>query len=141
MSTYSVMDVLMASPTDPLPKFKQTTQLLKMYEAMCSLEKSPEPSNQDWDTVNNAVLLMEALRDMGVVQDPQGLLDDAIETLGEAGFKAMEGSKLRLTGPAIQTLRGVLHDYGEVMDALPARVMLAAHRKAERRVLKIIKKK
>jgi hypothetical protein len=135
------MDVLMASPTDPLPQFKRTHQLTLMFEALRSLEQSPSPTNKDWETVNNAVLLMEALKDMGVVQDPEGLLDDAIEALGEAGFKAMEGSKLRLTGPAIQTLRGVLKDYSDVLDVLPARTMLTAHRKAERRVMKIVRKK
>ena len=141
MTTYSMMDVLMASPTEPLPQFKRTHQLTIMFEALSSLEKDPKPTNQDWDRVNNAVLMMEALRDMGHVQDPDGLLDDAIEALGKAGFRAMEGQNLRLDGAAIKTLRSVLHDYGEVMDALPARVMLSAHRKAEQRMLKIIKKK
>lgn len=140
MTTYSIMDVLMASPTEPLPQFKRTHQLTIMFEAMHSLEQSPEPTNQDWDRVNNAVLMMEALRDMGIVQDPDGLLDDAIEALGEAGFKALEGSKLRLTGPAIQTLRAVLQDFADVLEIVPARTMLAAHRKAERRVLKIVRK-
>ena len=97
-------------------------------------------SNQDWDRVNNAVVMMEALRDMGFVEDPDGLLDDAIEALGKAGFRSLEGQKLRLDGPAIQILRGVLEDYAQAMDALPARVMLSAHRKAEQRVMKVIKK-
>ena len=135
-----MMDVLMASPTEPLPEFKRKHQLGVMSEALKNLEQAPDPTNQDWDRVNNAVLMMEALLEMGYVQDPDGLLEDAIEALGKAGFRALEGKRLRLDGPAIKTLRGVLEDYAEVMDALPARVMLSAHRKAEQRVMKVIKK-
>ena len=140
MTTYSMMDVLMASPTEPLPRFKRNHQLTIMFEALDNLERDPNPTNQDWDRVNNAVLMMEALRDMGHVEDQDGLLDDAIEALGKAGFRSMEGHNLRLDGKDIQTMRGVLQDYCEVIELLPARVMVAAHRKAEQRVMKIIKK-
>lgn len=140
MSTYSVMDVLMASPTEPLPQHKRTFQLLKMYEALHSLERDIAPTNYHWDTVNNAVLMLEALEAMGKVQDPQGLLDDAAEALGKAGFRSMEGKTLRLDGSAIPVVRGVLQDYSEALNALPARVMITAHRKAEQRVMKIVRK-
>ena len=141
MTTYSMMHVLLASPTDPLPEFKRTYQLTKMFEALRNLEQAPEPGPLDWEYVNDAVMLMEALRDMGEVEDPDGLLDDAIEALGEAGGRVLNGKKMRLTGPAIQTLRGVLEDYAAVLEVLPARTMIAAHRKAEARVMKVVKKK
>ena len=96
MTTYSMMDVLMASPTEPLPEFKRRHQLTIMLDALRNLEQAPNPTNQDWDRVNNAVVMMEALRDMGHVEDPDGLLDDAIEALGKAGFRSLEGQKLRL---------------------------------------------
>lgn len=140
MSTYSVMDALMASPTEPLPQRKRTLQLLKMYEALHSLERDPAPTNYHWDAVNDALLMLEALHSMGKVEDPDGLLHDAAEAMGKAGFRAMEGKTLRLDGSAIQTMRAVLQDYSEALNALPARVMITAHRKAEQRVMKIVRK-
>jgi hypothetical protein len=136
-----MMDVLMASPTEPLAEKKRNYQLTRMLTAMHNLEQAPEPTIQDWEHVNDAVMLMEALRDMGVVQDPDNLLDDAIEALGKAGARAMEGKGIRLDGMAIKDLRAVLEDYAEVMAQLPARTMIAAHRKAETKVAKIVRKR
>ena len=84
--------------------------------------------------------MLEALESMGKVQDPDGLLEDAAEAMGKAGFRAMEGKTLRLDGSAIPVVRGVLQDYSEVLSVLPARVMITAHRKAEQRVMKIVRK-
>ena len=48
-----------------------------------------------------AVLMMEALKSMGHIEDPDGLLDDAIEALGKAGglvdIESRPGHGLRLT--------------------------------------------
>ena len=140
MSTYSVMDVLMASPHEPLPQEKRTHQLLKMYECLHSLEQDSQPTNYVWDTVNNALLMLEALEAMGKVEDPHGILEQGAEALGKAGFRAMEGQTLRLDGSAIPLVRGILEDYSVALDALPARTMITAHRKAEQRVMKILKK-
>lgn len=108
MTTYSMMDVLMASPTEPLAEHKRRHQLTRMFDAMHNLETADHPLEMDWECVNDAVMLMEALKDMKVVDDSQNLLDDAIEALGKAGFRRMEGKKLRLDGAGIQTLRAVL---------------------------------
>lgn len=135
-----MMDVMMASPERPLPDHKRTHQLLIMYEALHSLEQDPEPKNIHWDRVNNSVLMMEALLNMGCIQDPDNLLLDAVEALGKAGFRSMDGKTLRLDGKDIQCVRGVLEDYSEVTKVLSERTMIQAHRKAEQRVMKIIKR-
>ena len=103
MTTYSVMDVLMASPTEPLPEFKRRHQLTIMLDALRNLEQAPEPTNQDWDRVNNAVLMMEALLNMGYVEDPDGLLEDAIEALGKAGASVVK-SQVRLPNGPLKTV-------------------------------------
>ena len=140
MSTYTMMDVMMASPERPLPEHKRTHQLLIMYEALHSLEQDPKPQTIHWDRVNNSILMMEALLGMGHIQDPDGLLLDAVEALGKAGFRSMEGQTLRLDGKDIMTVRGVLEDYSNIIHVMPERTMIQAHRKAEQRVIKIIKR-
>ena len=141
MTTYSMMDVLMASPTEPIAEHKRTHQLTRMFDAMHNLETAESPSEMDWECVNDSVMLMEALKDMKVVDDDLNLLDDAIEALGKAGFRRMEGKKLRLDGEGIQTLRAVLEDYASVLEVLPARTMITAHRKAEQKIKKILTRK
>ena len=141
MTTYSMMHVLMASPTEPLPEHKRQFQLTRMFDALRNLETAEKPTITDWERVNDAVMIMEALKDMNLVEDNQGLLDDAMEALGKAGDRSLNGKTLRLDGQGIQTLRGLLEDYSEVLEVLPARTMLAAHRKAESRILKLMGRK
>lgn len=139
--TYTHLDVLLASPTEPLVERKRVRQLTRMFEGLHSLEKLPNPTPDDWECVSDAVMLMQALRDMNVVQDPEGAIEDAFDALGRAGYRSMSGGALRLDGPAINLLRGILEDYASVLEQIPARTMITAHRKAEKRVAEILKGK
>lgn len=141
MTTYTHIDVLMASPTEPIAQRKRVHQLTRMFQALNSLEKQPDPSSEDWECVSDAVVLMKTLRDMGIVQDPDGAIEDAFDALGRAGYRSMNGGALRLDGPAISLLRGVLDDYASLLEQIPARTMISAHRKAEKYVADILKKR
>lgn len=141
MTTYTLLDVLKADPDNPLPIEKRMYQLQNMWEALDNLEKADKPTIRDWESVADAVNMMEALRDMGVVQDPDQIVEQAIEALGKAGFRSMKGANIRLDGPGIQLMRGVLEDYCDALEALPERTMIRAHRHAERRVREMIKGK
>lgn len=141
MTTYSVMDALLASPENPLPEHKRERQLVMMFEALNNLEKAPEPTRQDWERVNDVVLLMDALLGMKVVQDPDGLIGDAADALGKASERAVNDKPIRLDGPGLQSVRNILTDYAEVLSALPARTMIQAHRKAEHAAAKLMKRR
>ncbi len=136
-----MMDVLMASPTEPLPEKKRTYQLTLMFNSLDILERGESPSPTNWDHVNDAVMLMKALKEMNVVEDAEGLLDDAIDALGRAGDRHMKGKSLRLDATGIQAVRAVLEDYSSVLEVLPARTMITAHRKAEQNIKKILGRK
>lgn len=141
MTTYSVMDALLASPETPLPEHKRERQLVLMYEALNNLETAPEPTRQDWERVNDVVLLMDTLLGMNFIQDPDGLIEDAADALGKASDRAVNGKPIRLDGPGLQSVRNILTDYAEVLSALPARTMIQAHRKAEQAAMKLIKRR
>lgn len=141
MPTYTMMDVLMASPEKPLPIEKRMYQLQVMWDAMDNLEKSPKPTVRDWESVADAVNMMEALRDIGVVEDPEKLIEDAIEAMAKAGYRAKQGANIRLDGPAINLMRGLLEDYCTALNELPARTVITAHRHAEKRITQMLRGK
>ena len=140
-TTYSMMDALMASPTEPLPIEKRMFQLDKMWQAMDNLEKAEKPTIQDWTLVSDAVNMMEALRDLGVVEDPDGAIEDAVQAMGKAGHRSLAGNNIRLDGKDIILMRGILEDYCMALEALPARTMIRAHRHAEKRIQAILRGK
>ena len=141
MGTYTMMEELLASPVDPLPIEKRMFQLEIMWQGLENLQKSPKPTQDDWGVVADAINMMEALRDLGVVEDPDKALDEAKEAMGKAGIRSLGGENIRLNGPAINLICGILQDYCDALEALPARTMIKAHRYAEKRFDEIVKGK
>jgi len=132
---YSMIDELMASPTEPLPAEKRQYQLLRMYEGLHALETAPEPTTEDWRLCSDAVNLMETLIvEMKVCEDTTGLLMDAVTALAKAGQRHMAGGAIRMDGEGMIAVRSVLRDYAEIIEVLPARTMVRCHRLTEARI-------
>lgn len=136
---YSHWDILLASPVDPLPQSHRIHQLTRMYEGLHALETAPEPTTDDWRVCSDAVNLMETLVEMQVVEDSSGLLMDAITALAMAGKRHVAGNAIRLGAPGIKAVRAVLEDYAAVLEQVPARTMLMAHRATEKRIHDILR--
>lgn len=134
---YSLLDVMTASPIQPLQQSTRTSQLLRMWDGLAQLETAENPAPDNWRVCADAVNLLETLVEMGEVQDSSGLLVNAVTAMGEAGERAMNGGVIRLSGLGIQAIRAVLEDYAEVLGLLPARIMILAHRKTEKRIREI----
>jgi len=136
--TYTALDILLASPNEPTPIDKRTHQLSRMWQGLAALETAPEPSTDDWRVCSDAVNLLETLVDMRVCEDSSGLLHDAVAAMAVAGARHLQdGKPIRLTGQGIQAVRSVLEDYAEVLEQIPHRTALQAHRQTERRIHEI----
>jgi hypothetical protein len=132
---YTIMDEMMASPTEPLPVEYRRHQLTRMYEGLASMEKGENPTTDDWRVVSDAVNLMETLIEtMQVCEDNSGLLMDAITAMAMAGRRNLAGNAIRLDGAGIQAVRAILEDYAALLDVLPARTMIRCHRLTEKRL-------
>lgn len=135
---YTILDEMMASPTDLLPADHRRHQLTRMYDGLAALEKSPEPNMANWQVVSDAVNLMETLTvEMQLCEDTSGLLMDAITALAMAGRRNLAGGAIRLDGAGIQAVRAILEDYAAMLDVLPARTMIRCHRLTEQRLHEI----
>lgn len=137
---YNMIDVLLASPTNQMPVSKQIYQLDLMREGLNAMERSesPSPSPEHWRCVSDAINLLETMQVMGLIEDADGLLKDAVFAMGEAGARVMKGKTLRLSGSGIQACRAVLDDYAAVMKVLPERTMIQAYMKTEKRISDIV---
>lgn len=148
MKTYTYWDVLLADPRKPLPKAKRDYQINIMRAGLASMKTSPYPSTEDWRSVSDAVNIMETLIKHGPwigcdgepysVEDGDKLIDDAIAALAEAGIRHQrEGKAIRLSGPGMQSLHGLLDDYEACINSLSERSMVSAHFKTQKRVREI----
>jgi hypothetical protein len=139
---------MLASPSEPLPEPLQRHQLTRMHQGLDAMEKAPEPTTDDWRVVSDAVNIMETLitgspwldcdGDPVEIKDESGLLPDAVAAMAMAGKRHRLGGNIRLDGAGIQAVRGVLADYAGLLEVLPARTMIKAHRDTERRIHEIL---
>lgn len=137
--TYRLLDVLMASDSAPMPAENRRHQLTRMWEGLAALERDPQPTLDDWRVCSDAVNLMETLVcTMGLAEDPQGLLQDAVNALAGAGRRYRGGMALRLDAAGMQAVRAVLADYAELLDVISHRQAVQAHLLTERRIREIL---
>lgn len=137
--TYTLLDELLASPSAPMPVARRRHQLTRMWEGLAAIEQAPAPTTEDWRVCSDAVNLMETLvQDMRLCEDGSGLLDDAVAALAKAGMRHRAGNPIRLDGPGVQAVRAVLEDYASLLEALPERAMVRAHRLTEARIADIL---
>ena len=74
--TYNLLDVLAASPTEPMPAATRVSHLTRMWRGLAALERDANPTSDDWRVCSDAVNLMETLIDMQVCSDANGLLQE-----------------------------------------------------------------
>jgi hypothetical protein len=145
---YTLFDVMLASPKFPLADHLRRHQLTRMHGGLEAMKKAPVPTTDDWRVVSDAVNIMETLvnnspwldcdGDPVEITDAFGLLPDAVKAMAMAGKRHKAGGNIRLDGSGIQAVRSVLADYADLLDVLPARTMIKAHRETERRIYKIL---
>lgn len=143
-NVYNLLDVLAASPTQPMRPERARHQLTRMLEGITALQKDAAPSTDDWRLCADAVNLLETLvmhgpwpdadGDLVEVQDASGLLQDAIAAMAEAGKRTLAGQPLRLSGPGLQAVRAVIADWTAMVSTLPERTIIRCHIATERRL-------
>jgi uncharacterized protein YyaL (SSP411 family) len=139
MKTYTMLDSMLASPTEPMNEKQRRHQLTRMWQGLAALESDPNPTRDDWAVCSDAVNLMETLILTGKVEDSGDLLMDAITALAQAGQRSFAGEPIRLDGAGAQAIRAILADYAMVLESLPARTMIHCHRLTEQRLHSILR--
>lgn len=135
---YTHLDVLAASGVNPMPEAARTRWLTSVHLALDDLERVADPDTREWWSVAGAVNLMQALVQAGHLMDDSGCIADCHEALGKAGQRHLAGQRMGLDGPGIQTLRALLADLDEAMQALPHRTLVQAHINAARHVARLV---
>lgn len=140
---YSLLDAMMADPVKPFPVERIKHQIGEMRKGLEAFRTDPNPTNAHWEAVSDAVNMVEALQKLGNVskswgiEDRGALLKDAIQALVEASNR----SPMRMSGPGLTACSNMIDDYEELSLQLPQRVMITAHRLANKYLLELIVKR
>lgn len=148
---YTMLDELLASPTEPILPELRIRQLLAIRTAFDNLLHHPEPTQNDWRLCSDAVNMVETFikrktwrdceGDRVDIEDNNGLLQDAITALALAGQRHRKGGHIRLDAAGINAVRSIIDDYETLACTLPARALIACHRATEKRIHAILRGK
>jgi hypothetical protein len=138
-TTYTILDALLASPTEPMKPERSRHQITKIYEALRAIEIDPEPTKSDWQILCYACNMVEALIEIGACDDADGLYADAIKSLADVHKRVESGLPMRLDDVGVHNVRQLVAAYDELLAIVPERTMIAAHRQLEKRVFAILR--
>ena len=138
---FTVVDELMASPTDPTPARRIDPHLARVRSGLDALMRAEVPSLDAWRDLSDAVNILSAMAELGIVQDESDECTKAKNAMGEAGARHLEMGTLRLSGSGARTLLDLLADYEELVRMMPERDLIRSIRRAERRVREILQGK
>lgn len=126
---FTLTEVLLASPTAPMPAADAQQRHAATLHHLEQLATAPAPSALDWRTVAMAGNVMEVLLGQCIVQDPDGLLYQAFEAMRAAARRHAAGGAIRFTGPELVAVRAMVRDWGEILEQCPHRTLLQAFRR------------
>lgn len=132
---YTLIDELMASPSAPLGATARHHTEMRVLSALGAFRTDPAPNYQHWKALADMVTVMHLLHCAGEIADGDGLIQEAMDHV--VGLR----DTMRFTGPALRVLSALAQDYGQVLDELPARALIRAHRRATKRLSAVKKGK
>lgn len=134
-------DVLTASPTEPMAPERYRDQLTKMHLALDAIARSARPERSDWHALTDAVNLVDTLVRQGHAADTDGLLQDAVDSMGKAWQRFDDtGQPMRLDGIGLAAMRAILADWHTCLQELPERTIIVAYIETERRIRALLAK-
>lgn len=132
-----MMDELLASPTEPAPE----VHAARIASARLALEqlRTPETATVTaWSLCCMVGNVLETMLQQGLVQDPDGLLQDGFDALKRAAQATRApGDPVTLSPADYPIVAGMVEDWAAVMVAAPARSIIRAFRATDRRIREI----
>jgi hypothetical protein len=132
---FTLRDEQRASPVYPLPRGDVALRIATAKQALASFERSPD--YRVWNVLYVVSGFMVSLVALGLAEDPDLLLKDAIEALEASRTAAMalgdkSGATMALTPMQAHAVASVVEDFAECLPSLPARFAIRAMRRTER---------
>lgn len=135
---FTLAEVMLASPTEPMPAADAAKRKADTEYHLNQLATAQSPTVLDWRVVSMVGNVFKILLDRGIVEDNDGLLDEAFQALKDAaGRNIAKGANIRLSGPGLIAVRAMVREWGELLDQAPHRTMLQVFREVHRRLMDI----
>lgn len=138
LDCFTMVDELLASPTEPAPRDVHAVRISLAREAL-QLLRSPETATVTaWSICCMVGNCTETMLRQGLVADPDGLLQDAFDALKRAACAVRKPEDPISIPPAdFAAVDGMIEDWVAILEQAAARDVVRAFRATDRRIREI----
>jgi hypothetical protein len=133
-NTYSLLDEMMASATEPLPAAQREERIKDARFHLEELATGTAPTRLNWKTIAMIGNIFNVMTELKMVDDPDNLTTQVQHTLKAVAERAVAGQALRLGRDEMPVVASLINAYEEVLEVLPHRDLIRALRETEKRV-------
>lgn len=135
---YTVMDELLASPTQPLHRNQQGHHLGIITRAFESVQKGERPALNDVMHIGDCVNMLDTIANMRFnergteyeqIEFSENTRCEASNAVARCVIRGREAGIYRFDAPGLAVIREVIEFYTDLIETIPARVFIKAHRK------------
>lgn len=143
LQLYSIVDEMMASPVQPLLKIHQDHHMGIINRAFESLEKGACPTLSDAAYIGDVVNMLDTIvnmrfnetaKDFDAIEFPEEKRRAAVFAVTCCVTRGRERGVYRFDAAGLTAIREVIEFYSALIEVIPARVFIKAHRQTVKAV-------
>lgn len=132
---FTLLDELQASPDQPMPAADAARRVAEVRRNLDALAHGTQPDKVNWRLVALAGNILEVMRELDMIQDPDDLLLDSFGVLRAVAEHATQhGVPPRLVGTEIAIVDGMVQAFEDVLKEMPHRSVIRAMRETDKRM-------
>ena len=130
LGVWSMATALLADPVNPLPQSRRDALSRAGHVGLEDLSKSPEPGLESWRDLTDLLNWMTAARELGLISDPDDVIQRGNDALVECHDLRKKHGKLRLSPNGLADLAALMEQFDALINEVSARVYWSVVRRA-----------
>lgn len=130
LGTWNMAIALLADSVNPLPKERRDALSRAGHVGLEDLAKSPEPGRESWRDLTDLLNWMTAARELGLIEDPDDVIQRANDALVECHDLHAKHGKLRLSPQGLADLATLMTQFDVLINEVSARIYWSVTKRA-----------
>jgi len=119
--SYSLVNTLMASKTEPLPKADRERMVNRLLAGLEDIAKCSMPNLNSWRDLADCMNWLQSAVELEWTVDPDGAIQAAKAALLDGHKNALGKGKLRMSGPSLMSMRNMVDQFSDLLGVMTAR--------------------
>jgi hypothetical protein len=121
---------LLADPANPLPQERRDALSRAGHVGLEDLAKSAEPNRESWRDLTDLLNWMTAARELGLIDDPDDVIQRGNDALVECADLHKKHGKLRLSAQGMADLATLMAQFDALIGQVSARLYWSITKRA-----------